>query len=176
VARVVEDEKFVTQREFQIRVDAHQREHDLHAKFHESEHKMTETALNKADDTLEHRLEGMNEFRAQLEKQAAAFLTREIFEQYTKEQANRLETVLNTNSEKYDAIIKAIVNRHDSDTDSISSQITSVKEALQKEIQAEREVRKTFEGSVNTWKWIATLLGASGIGGVILLLIDKAGT
>jgi len=163
VERVTDsDEKFISQREFQVRFEAHQREHDLHERFHETEHIMTETALNKADSTLEHRLEGMNEFRAQLEKQASAFLTREVFEQYTKEQTNKFETALTNNADKYDTIIKAIVSRHDSDVDS-----------LEKEIQSEREVRKTFEGSVNTWKWIATLLGASGIGGVILMLISR---
>lgn len=157
------DEKMITQREFQIRFEAHQREHDLHAKFHETEHGMTELALNKADQALERRLEAMNEFRAQLEKQSSTFLTREIFDQYTKEQVNKTERAIEGNAEKYDTIIKAIVNRHDSDNDS-----------LRQEVQSEREYRKTFEGSVNTWKWIVTFLGASGLGGVILLLIDKA--
>ncbi|KPJ65314.1 MAG: hypothetical protein AMJ43_10985 [Coxiella sp. DG_40] len=37
-------------------------------------------ALIKADQIMEHRLEGMNEFRAQLTSQACTFLPRETFE------------------------------------------------------------------------------------------------
>lgn len=157
------NEKPVTRRELDLLLNAHNREHDLHDRAHKVEHEMTQSALTKADNALEIRLEGMNEFRAQLEKQAGAFITREFFEQYTKEQNNKTETALNTNTEKYDTIVKAIVNRHDSDID-----------AMEKAIQSEREHRKTFEGSVNTWKWIATFLGASGLGGVILMLITRA--
>ncbi len=158
----VADDKKVTQREFEIRFAAHQREHELHEKFHEAEHEMTELALNKADNSLERRLEGMNEFRAQLEKQSAAFLTREIFDAYTKEQTSKIEVALTASTEKYDAVINAIVTRHDAD-------VSSMKEAL----QAEREHRKSFEGSINTWKWLASFLGASGVAGVILLFMTK---
>lgn len=157
------NKELMTQREFEIRFVAHQREHDLHQSFHDSEHNMTELALNKADEALERRLEQMNEFRAQLEKQASTFLTRDLFDQYTKEQVNKIEDAIVNNAEKYDTIIKAIVNRHDSDN-----------ESLRTEIQSEREHRKTFEGSVNTWKWILGFIGASGLGGVILLLIERA--
>lgn len=168
------DEKMITQREFEIRFEAHQREHDLHQTFHETEHHTTETALVNADRSLERRLEGMNEFRAQLERQAGAFLTREIFEQYSKEQGNKVELALANNVDKYDTIIKAIVNRHDSDMESARVEIQTLKENLRSEIQSEREHRKTFEGSINTWKWLLGFIGASGLGGVILLLIERA--
>ena len=136
----------------------HHREHTVHEASHEREHQFTKEALDKADKTLETRLEGMNEFRAQLEKQAGAFLTREIFETFVKEQVAKTELALATNTDKYDTIVKAIVNKHESDV-----------EALRAEIQGERDYRKTFEGSINTWKWIATFLGASGLAGVILM-------
>jgi len=152
----------ITRREFDLVTSAHAREHVLHQSAHEVEHEMTQAALVKSDLDLERRLEGMNEFRAQLEKQAGAFLTREIFDAYVKDQAAKVELALNNNTEKYDAVINAMINRHDSDTD-----------ALKDQIQSEREYRKTFEGSVNTWKWIATFLGASGLGGVILLFITR---
>lgn len=148
----------VTRRESDLLWSAHQREHALHGNSHEMEHRMAQEALEKADAGLERRLEGMNEFRAQLEKQAGAFLTREVFEAYVKEQTAKVETALTNSNDKYDTLIKAIVNRHDSDTDS-----------LREEIQREREIRKTFEGSVNTWKWLATFLGASGVAGVIIM-------
>jgi hypothetical protein len=45
-------------------------------------HKLSdqEKALNLARENLENRLEGMNEFRVQLEKQASKFITREEHE------------------------------------------------------------------------------------------------
>lgn len=151
-------EELVTHREFDYSWNAHMREHQLHEDAHELEHAMTSEALTKADLALERRLEGMNEFRAQLEKQSGAFLTREVFEQIIKELTNKTDSALTNSAEKYDTIVKAIVNRHESDM-----------QALKDEIQGEREYRKTFEGSINTWKWIATFLGASGLAGVILM-------
>lgn len=168
-----DDEKPLSRREFKIIQDAHSREHALHEKAHELEHEMSSEALHKADTTLERRLEGMNEFRAQLEKQSSDFLTREIFEQYTKEQTLKVETALDASTDKYDTIIKAIVNRHDSDTDASRDSHDNDIQALRNEIQQEREHRKTFEGSINTWKWIATFLGASGVAGVILLFASQ---
>lgn len=174
------DEKPITRREMELLLEGHGREHDLHDKAHFMEHQMTSEALNKADRALEIRLEGMNEFRAQLEKQAGAFLTREVFEQFIKELTEKTERALITNADKYDTIIKAIVNRQDTDSDSLSSaiqeskesikeEVQQLRESLKTEIQQEREYRKTFEGSINTWKWIATFLGASGVAGVILM-------
>jgi len=168
-----DEDKLVTRRELDLLLNAHSREHDLHDRAHVMEHDMTGTALNKADRALEIRLEGMNEFRAQLEKQAGQFLTREAFDAYIKEQATKTELAVSTNTDKYDTIIKAIVNRHDSDTDSLHEENVALKEALRAEIQQEREYRKTFEGSINTWKWIATFLGASGLAGVILMFATQ---
>jgi len=156
------DSKPITRREFDLVIAGHNKEHDLHDKAHHIEHEMTEAALVKADSTLETRLEGMNEFRSQLEKQAGQFLNRESFDQQMKEYTLRNSTAIETLSDKYDAIINAMVNRHDADT-----------EGLKEQIQTERELRKEFQGSINTWKWIATFLGASGVGGVILLFITR---
>lgn len=170
--KVVEEESsinLVTRRESEAAWAAHHREHDIHERSHAVEHQMTQDALNKADLALERRLEGMNEFRAQLEKQAGAFLTREVFDGYSKEQAEKISVALSAANDKHDTIIKAIVNRHDSDTDALQTQIQELKESLRQEIQSEREIRKTNEGSINTWKWIATFLGASGLAGVVLM-------
>lgn len=157
-----EEEEFLTLRENDIRWQSHDKVHDVHATSHVDMHVLTKMALEKADEVLEKRLEGMNEFRAQLERQAGAFITREIYETYIKEQALKFETALSSSTEKYDALISAIVARHDADTDSTREQI-----------QNEREVRKTFEGAMNTWKWIASFLGASGVAGVILLFATR---
>lgn len=142
--------------------DAHQREHALHTDFHTTEHQMTQRALEKADSTLERRLEGMNEFRDQLERQSGNFVTRETHETFVKERTEKLDTALATINEKYDSLLNAVVNRHEADM-----------EATRNQIQSEREYRKTFEGSVNTWKWIATFLGASGVAGVILMFATR---
>jgi len=155
-------EQDVSRREFDYSWNAHMREHQLHENAHELEHTMTSEALNKADAALERRLEGMNEFRAQLEKQSGAFLTREVFEQVIKDTNTKTDLALVNHADKYDTIIKAIVNRHEADMD-----------ALKDEIQGEREYRKTFEGSINTWKWIATFLGASGLAGVIIMFATR---
>ena len=42
------------------------------------------TATSKAESAMERRLEGMNEFRAALTSQTAAFITREVFETRAK--------------------------------------------------------------------------------------------
>ena len=48
---------------------AHRREHDLLSVF-----------LDKTEKTLEHRLEGMNQFREELRAQNASFMRRELIE------------------------------------------------------------------------------------------------
>lgn len=141
----------------------HHREHEVHAKAHDREHASTKEALDKADAALEVRLEGMNEFRAQLEKQSSTFLTREIFETYVKEQTSKLEAALASFSSKYDVLIQAKGEKHDTDF-----------KILRESITEEREHRKASEASISTWKWIATFLGASGLGGVILLFSTRA--
>lgn len=177
------EEENVSRRENDLLWVAHIQLHSMHDKSHELEHSMTSEALNKADSALERRLEGMNEFRAQLDRQTATFLTREIFDSYTKEESNKVEVALTASSDKYDTIIKAMVNRHESDTETLENEIQALKEAfqtqlqtstssLEKEIQGEREYRKTFEGSINTWKWLLGFLGASGLAGVIYMFAN----
>jgi hypothetical protein len=141
---------------------AHEREHELHSKFHDTEHIMTQTALEKADSTLEKRLTEMNQFREQLERQAGSFITRTTFDDFVKERNDKLDTAIRTIVEKYDSLLNAVVSRHDSDIG-----------AIREQLQSEREYRKSFEGSMNTWKWIASFLGASGVAGVIILFITR---
>jgi hypothetical protein len=50
----------------------------LHAEAHAREHALTQTALEKAERAMEHRLEGLNEFRGQLRDQAATFASRDL--------------------------------------------------------------------------------------------------
>lgn len=137
---------------------AHAREHQLHEQAHVREHEMATIALNKAEDSMNRRLEGMNEFREQLNSQAAYFVTREAFERYIKENELKTDTAISALTDKWETVAKSLVNAHNTDFNSLSG-----------EIQNEREIRKVFEGSMNTWKWLASFLGASGVAGVILL-------
>jgi hypothetical protein len=171
---IVDLDKPITRREFDTSTQHHAEIHQLEERTRQISADMTSESLKKSDSSMERRLEGMNEFRAQLEKQAGDFVTREVFENYTKEQSEKTSTALASSNDKYDTIIKAIVNRQDSDSDLLRDEITSVKAGLSKEIQNEREVRKTFEGSINTWKWIATFLGASGLAGVLYTLATRS--
>lgn len=141
---------------------AHERVHAIHETSHEREHQMTNTALTKAEQSMNLRLEGMNQFREQLNSQTQSFLTREIFDKYTKDVEAKMELALQSLEDKDEALIRALANRHDSD-------YNTIRELL----QSEKEIRRSFEGSINTWKWIAGFLGASGVAGVILLFAQR---
>lgn len=143
-------------------LEAHSREHMLHEQAHVREHEMSNIALNKAEDSMNRRLEGMNEFREQLNAQAAYFVNREVFEKTTKETDAKTDAAIAALADKWDTIAKSLINKHDTDFN-----------ALAGEIQSEREIRKSFEGSMNTWKWLASFLGASGVAGVILLFASS---
>lgn len=152
-----------TQRELELLLNSHEKEHILAKESHEKVHEMESLALIKAEIQMSHRLESMNEFREQLNSQAATFLTRDAIESSLEEWGLKLETASSTYSEKTETVFKALVSRHDSDYDT-----------LRELIQGEREARKQFEGSINTWKWIASFLGASGVVGVFLLFVNNA--
>lgn len=47
----------------------------VHAEAHKREHAMLQTAIDKSDESMNRRLEGMNEFRDSLRDQAARFAT-----------------------------------------------------------------------------------------------------
>lgn len=66
--------------------NAHQREHDQHAKEHDRDHRATEQAITVAVAALDKRLDAMNEFREQLNSQAATFVRRDMLDQYRAEQ------------------------------------------------------------------------------------------
>lgn len=61
--------------------EAYKRETALHAVNHAHEHARDNEARQIALGGMEKRLEGMNEFRAQLKEQASTFATKEMLEQ-----------------------------------------------------------------------------------------------
>ena len=52
-----------------------------------------QTAISKAETTMNVRLENMNEFRSQIKDTAATYLTKAEFDQYVKGQDNRITIV-----------------------------------------------------------------------------------
>jgi hypothetical protein len=55
------------------------------ARSHSEVHKAESTARDKAESSIDKRLEGMNEFRDQLRQQATTFLTIAVFEAWKEE-------------------------------------------------------------------------------------------
>lgn len=70
---------------FEAHRSAHQREHEQHAKEHDREHLSTEQAIRVATQSMDKRLDGMNEFREALTSQQATFVRREMLDAYAKE-------------------------------------------------------------------------------------------
>lgn len=141
---------------------AHEKVHDIHSHAHDREHEMTNLAITKAAQSMDVRLESMNEFRDQLTVQSQTFLTREVFEKYTQDFDAKMDLALSSVADKSDTLMRSLVNSHNSDYNS-----------LRDLIQAEREIRKAFEGSINAWKWLAGFLGASGVAGVVFLFATR---
>lgn len=52
----------------------------IHAESHAREHKSSDTAINKAEESVNRRLEGMNEFRQALKDQQLLFMPRTEFQ------------------------------------------------------------------------------------------------
>jgi len=92
--RVAEKTAFEHERELRAVYDSHERELRIQA----------ETAVEKARqlqfDAMELRLEGMNEFREQLRRQAGTFMTIERFEREHSNLVGRLEQAVATLTDK----------------------------------------------------------------------------
>ena len=74
------NDKPITRREAQQLWDAHRELHASHEKAHDTEHAMTEQALDKAVNSMDRRLEGMNEFRSTLRDQATTFVRSDTYQ------------------------------------------------------------------------------------------------
>ena len=58
---------------------------------HQREHSLIQLAVDKANDALDRRLEGMNEFRAQLDRMGATLVTRDVLDVRLASVAQRLD-------------------------------------------------------------------------------------
>lgn len=104
------------------------------------------------------RLETLNHAHEKAVEAQRSTVPRELFDNYVNENSDRVSSAISTINEKNETLAKSLINRHDADYN-----------GLRELLQGEREARKSLEGSINTWKWIASFLGASGVAGVIIL-------
>ncbi len=86
-----------------IHADAHAKEHQAHERIHMVE----KGQVDKADVSMNKRLEGMNDFRRTLQDQAASMVTRDLFDAAMKEQASRGEIRSASMDERFKALEKA---------------------------------------------------------------------
>ena len=111
----------------------------------------------------ERRLTTLNHAHEQALEAQAKTVPREVFDNYVKESDSRVQLALKSVTEKYDTLIAAKTETHQTDVKIINEQIAT-----------EREIRKENQGSIATWKWLIGFLGVSGVGGVILLFLTRA--
>lgn len=72
---------------------------------------LTERAVAKAESEMNHRLQGMNEFRGQLERQSATFITRDQieaakagYEVAVKQAIEKFESLIRSNTERLERL------------------------------------------------------------------------
>jgi DNA repair exonuclease SbcCD ATPase subunit len=65
---------------------------------HEHVHELEHEAINKAEDAVNLRLEGMNELRAQINTERGKYVTRETFDAVNSSTDGRLKTLENNKS------------------------------------------------------------------------------
>ena len=123
----------------------HEREHDTADAVHRREHEAEQRSLTLAAQQIERRLEDLNELRAEVLKDRAAFIQVDTY----RAEHSALKAELLGQIEKVRAIAERI-------GDSLDTVQKSVDRA---------------EGAVNTWRWIAGFLG---IGGVALIIYSLA--
>lgn len=110
----------------------------LHAEAHGREHALTGDALDKAATSMDKRLEGMNEFRAQLNQQAATFVRRDMLDAQM--------SAMNSSSEQD---VRLLSERIDRETTSISARIT----ALTKTIDDRLKILETASANMAGRLW-----------------------
>ena len=157
-------ERSVTEREIELRWTAHAKEHEMHDVAHEVDHGHTTDLIHKNEETTDKRIDRMSDVILQLQNQSTSFLTRDAYDRAHLDLEEKLRSEISSLEDRHEALIKSMLNRHESDYN-----------AVRESIQAEREVRRSLEGSLNTWKWLAGFLGASGVAGVILFFATQGG-
>jgi len=80
--------------------------HYIDARFsdHDKQHASERRAQESAVDAMNHRLEGMNEFRASLRDASSTYVTREVLDITVRERNQRIDAVANETKARLDAM------------------------------------------------------------------------
>jgi chromosome segregation ATPase len=89
---VVGERALALDKALQVAADAYRAEFQQRWASHAREHRMIREAVAKAEASVDKRLEAMNELRAQLNNERAAYLTRAVYETNHEEQRQRVAT------------------------------------------------------------------------------------
>ena len=126
-----------------------------------------EAAVEKARqlqfDTLELRLEGMNEFRAQLAKQASTFMPIAAFE--------REHTGLR---ERYEREHQALIERHVRDIADLSDKIVAQEKVTIRQDVTQEVLRNISDSASTNRRWMIGILVTSGLS-LLALTLHLAG-
>lgn len=96
------------------------------------------------------RLNELNHVYERAEEAQKHTVPREVFDNHVRESSEKNEFAIKNLTLKYDAGFTALENK----------------------LQEEREIRKSFEGSLSSWKWLAGFLGLSGLGSILVLILQ----
>jgi chromosome segregation ATPase len=75
----------------------------VHMAAHTQEHQMLQRAIDKSEESLNKRLEGMNEFREQLSEQAGRFVTIVQFDERSTSLMAKVDTALHAITQRIDS-------------------------------------------------------------------------
>lgn len=97
-------------RETRVLKDQVEKIADLHADAHAREHLLTQEALDKAEEAMERRIAGLNEFRQQLSDQASTFVRRDMVDEKLAASAERYEREFKSLSDRVYQLERASAN------------------------------------------------------------------
>lgn len=113
---------------------------------------------------IQRRLGELNHAHAQAVEAAARTVPRELFDAFVKENDSRRESAF-----------QALGNRLDAALKSLEATVRVGHDALETQIEVERNARIRSEGSVAVWRFIAVFLGFPGVVALILAVLALSG-
>ncbi len=135
------------------------------------EHQLRElSAQYLADDfgefkiEIQRRLGELNHAHAQAVEAQARTVPRELFDAFVKE-----------NDQRREAAFAALGNRLEQSIENVKQTHRIAVDALEQQIEVERNARIRAEGSVSVWRFIAVFLGFPGLVALVLAAIALFG-
>lgn len=145
----------VTEREWKMSLDSHLREHEIDSRHREQLAKILDSYREEARDANSLRLEGMNEFRRQLDRQANTFVTNDAHDAL----AYRVSQMVTR--EVYDSQSKAGADA-----------IAAIGIEVSRRIGAVENKQSNMDGRMAVYGLIAALVG-SGVTSLIVYAVTK---